>query len=107
MPKPVHAMLSEIREQPTVLARLLTEHATGIGEIATALRRRKPTLVVFVARGTSHNAAIYGQYLVETLLRIPTATAMPSVTTLYDRTPDWTAAAVIAISQSGRSVDVA
>jgi glucosamine--fructose-6-phosphate aminotransferase (isomerizing) len=61
---------------------------------------------VFVARGTSHNAAIYGQYLVETLLRIPTSTAMPSVTTLYGRTPNWEHAALIAISQSGRSVDV-
>jgi len=107
MPKPTHAMLAEIREQPAVLARLLTDHAAAIGEIATALRRRKPTLVVFVARGTSHNAALYGQYLVETLLRIPSSIAMPSVTTLYDRTPDWTAAAIIAISQSGRSVDVA
>lgn len=100
-------MLSEIREQPAVLARLLTEQAAGIGEIGEALRRRKPSLVVFVARGTSHNAAIYGQYLVETLLRLPTATAMPSVTTLYDRTPDWSAGVVIGISQSGRSVDVA
>lgn len=107
MPKTVHATLAEIREQPLVLSRLLTEHAAVIGEVVTALRRRKPTLVVFVARGTSHNAAIYGQYLVETLLRIPTSTAMPSVTTLYGRTPDWSAAAIIAISQSGRSADVA
>ncbi len=105
-PKPSHAMLNEIREQPAVLSRMLTEHAAHIGDVVAALRRRKPTLVVFVARGTSHNAAIYGQYLVETLLRIPTGTAMPSVTTLYDRTPDWTAAAVIGISQSGRSIDV-
>ena len=104
--KPVHAMLSEIHEQPAVLTGLLTEHATAIGEVATALRRRKPNVVVFVARGTSYNAAIYGQYLIETLLRIPTSTAMPSVTTLYGRTPDWSAGAVIAISQSGRSVDV-
>ncbi len=107
MPKPTHATLAEIREQPQVLARLLTEQAAGIGEVATALRRRKPTVVVFAARGTSHNAAIYGQYLVETMLRIPTSTAMPSVTTLYDRTPDWSTGAVIAISQSGRSTDVA
>ncbi|MDR7517990.1 MAG: SIS domain-containing protein [Armatimonadota bacterium] len=106
MTAPSHAMLSEIREQPQVLARMLAEHAAGVGDAVAALRRRKPTLVVFVARGTSHNAAVYGQYLIETLLRIPTATAMPSVTTLYGRTPDWTAAAVIGISQSGRSVDV-
>lgn len=105
-PKPAHAMLTEIREQPAVLSRILTEHAARIGDVVAALRRRKPTLVVFVARGTSHNAAIYGQYLIETLLRIPTGTAMPSVTTLYDRTPDWSAAAVIGISQSGRSIDV-
>ncbi|MDR7419570.1 MAG: SIS domain-containing protein [Armatimonadota bacterium] len=101
-----HAMHREIHEQPAVLARMLTEHAPHIGEVVAALRRRNPSLVVFVARGTSHNAAIYGQYLIETLLRIPTGTAMPSVTTLYDRTPNWESAAVIAISQSGRSVDV-
>lgn len=62
--------------------------------------------MVFVARGTSHNAAIYGQYLIETLLRVPTGTAMPSVTTIYGSTPSWKGAAVIGISQSGRSVDV-
>ncbi len=107
MPRqPTYAMIGEIHEQPTVLSRLLAEQATVIGEVATALRRRKPSVVVFVARGTSHNAAIYGQYLVETLLRIPTGTAMPSVTTLYDRSPDWSTGAVIAISQSGRSADV-
>jgi glucosamine--fructose-6-phosphate aminotransferase (isomerizing) len=106
MPNETHAMHAEVLEQPAVLARMLTEHATHIGEVVAALRRRSPSLVVFVARGTSHNAAIYGQYLVETLLRIPTSTAMPSVTTLYDRTPHWENAAVIAISQSGRSVDV-
>lgn len=106
MTQPTYAMIGEIQEQPIVLSRLLAEQATVIGEVATALRRRKPSMVVFVARGTSHNAAIYGQYLVETLLRIPTGTAMPSVTTLYDRSPDWSTGAVIAISQSGRSVDV-
>jgi len=85
---------------------MLTEQAAHVGEVVAALRRRGPSLVVFVARGTSHNAAIYGQYLVETVLRIPTSTAMPSVTTLYGRTPNWEGAAVIGISQSGRSLDV-
>ncbi|MDQ7859326.1 MAG: SIS domain-containing protein [Armatimonadota bacterium] len=106
MPTRAHAMHAETMEQPQVLARMLREHAAGVGEVVAALRRRNPSLVVFVARGTSHNAAIYGQYLVETLLRIPTATAMPSVTTLYGRTPNWEAAAVIGVSQSGRSIDV-
>lgn len=106
MPRQTHATYAEVQEQPQVLARMFTEHAGGIGEVVAALRRRNPSLVVFVARGTSHNAAIYGQYLVETLLRIPTSTAMPSVTTLYDRTPNWESAAVIGISQSGRSIDV-
>jgi glucosamine--fructose-6-phosphate aminotransferase (isomerizing) len=103
---PAHAMLSEIREQSAVIARMLAEHAAEVGDVVGALRRRNPSLVVFVARGTSHNAAIYGQYLVETLLRIPTSTAMPSVTTLYEHTPNWESAAVVGISQSGRSLDV-
>jgi glucosamine--fructose-6-phosphate aminotransferase (isomerizing) len=106
MPKSVHAMHTETIEQPQVLARMLSEQTSAIGDVVAALRRRNPSLVVFVARGTSHNAAIYGQYLVETLLRLPTSTAMPSVTTLYGRTPAWANAAVIGVSQSGRSVDV-
>ncbi|MDQ7840873.1 MAG: SIS domain-containing protein [bacterium] len=106
MPAPTHAMLAEIREQPAALDRMLSRHAAEIGEAVRALRHRQPPFVVFVARGTSHNAAIYGQYMVETFLRTPTGTAMPSVTTLYRRTPDWRSAAVIGISQSGRSVDV-
>lgn len=107
MPAQIHVTHAEILEQPQVLARLLAEQAVHIGDVVAALRRRNPSLVVFAARGTSHNAAIYGQYLIETVLRIPTSTAMPSVTTLYDRTPNWETAAVIGISQSGRSVDVA
>lgn len=99
-------MLAEIHEQPAALDRMLSQHATEIREAVRALQRRRPPFVVFVARGTSHNAAIYGQYLIETFLRVPTGTAMPSVTTLYGRTPDWRSAVVIGISQSGRSVDV-
>ena len=106
MPKATHMMHAETIEQPQAVARMLSEQAGAIGDVVAALRRRSPSMVVFVARGTSHNAAIYGQYLVETLLRIPTSTAMPSVTTLYGRSPNWTNAAVIGISQSGRSVDV-
>src|SRR5687768_12663349 len=94
MPKATHMMHAETIEQPQAVARMLSEQAGAIGDVVAALRRRSPSMVVFVARGTSHNAAIYGQYLVETLLRIPTSTAMPSVTTLYGRTPNWTNAAV-------------
>lgn len=107
MPKRAHAMLTEIRESPAVLVRMAANHASEIEEAVAALRKRKPSLVVFVARGTSYNAAVYGRYLVETILRIPTSTAMPSVTTIFDRSPDWSKAVIIGISQSGRSIDVA
>lgn len=107
MPTRSYAMLAEIRESPTVLARMMAGRSPAIDETVVALRRRKSSLVVFVARGTSYNAAIYGRYLVETLLRVPTSTAMPSVTTIFHRSPDWSKATVIGISQSGRSIDVA
>ncbi len=103
---PTHAMLAELREQPTSLERMLSAQSGDIRKAVGALRRQKPGLVVFVARGTSHNAAIYGQYLIESLMRIPTGTAMPSLTTIYGATPNWKGAAVVGISQSGRSVDV-
>ena len=98
--------ISEIREQPDALARLLDEESAPVEAAAAALRRHLPPGVVLAARGTSDNAALYGHYLVETMLRIPVALASPSVVTLYRRTPRLRGMLVIGLSQSGRSPDI-
>jgi glucosamine--fructose-6-phosphate aminotransferase (isomerizing) len=96
----------EIREAPRVLARFLEESSVAVRRLAARWRRRPPGLVVLVARGSSDNAALYGRYLWEVLLRVPVSLAAPSVVTLYRARPRLRGSWVMALSQSGRSPDV-
>jgi glucosamine--fructose-6-phosphate aminotransferase (isomerizing) len=67
---------------------------------------RRPRNVVFVGRGTSDHAALYGAYLTEIRLGIPVGLASPSTITLYGARPDLSDALVIGVSQSGGSPDL-
>src|SRR5437588_2003699 len=103
---PDDTLLSEIREQPSVLQRLLANELAHIGEIATAIRARRPAYVLIAARGTSDNAARYAQYLFGARNRLAVALAAPSLFTLYAAPPRLEGALVIGISQSGASPDL-
>ncbi len=96
----------EIREQPQVLATLLDQEAGHVGQIADKLRRREVRYVLIAARGTSDNAARYGQYLLGAHNRLPVALATPSLFSVYGQPPCLQGALVIGISQSGRSPDI-
>jgi glucosamine--fructose-6-phosphate aminotransferase (isomerizing) len=98
--------VGEIREQPAVLARLLDGERRAVLRLAAKLRRRPPSAVFLAARGTSDNAALYGHYLFETILGIPSGLASPSVVTIYRKTPRLRGTLVIGLSQSGRSTDI-
>ena len=99
-------MRDEIAEIPSVVRRLLADHQAGRAEVATAIRRARPRWASIVARGTSDHAGIYGRFLVETQLGLPTGLASPSVTTIYRAPLDWRDGLVLAISQSGQSPDI-
>ena len=100
-------MAADIAEQPGGFARLLGgEHATAIAAVAAEVARRRPRSVLFVARGTSDHAALYGAYLSEIRLGLPVASASPSAITLYGARPDFTDTLVIGVSQSGGSPDL-
>jgi glucosamine--fructose-6-phosphate aminotransferase (isomerizing) len=100
-------MAADIAEQPAGYARLLDgEHATAIAAVASEVAARRPRHVVFVGRGTSDHAALYGAYLTEIRLGLPVASASPSAITLYGARPDFTDALVIGVSQSGGSPDL-
>ena len=72
-------MAADIAEQPAGFARLLEgEHAGAIAEVAATIAERDPRHVVFVGRGTSDHAALYGAYLTEIRLGLPVASASPS-----------------------------
>jgi glucosamine--fructose-6-phosphate aminotransferase (isomerizing) len=97
---------TEILEQPSVLARLLGNEAEPVQEIAAALRARDVAHVLIAARGTSDNAARYGQYLLGGYNRLPVGLATPSLFSVYHQPPRLGRGLVIGISQSGRSPDI-
>jgi glucosamine--fructose-6-phosphate aminotransferase (isomerizing) len=102
-------MLEEIRQQPDTLARTLSAELPRMARFRKVLEKRRPSLIVLVARGTSDNAAQFGRYLLEILTGIPVSLAAPSIFTLYN-TPvsynnPYSNALVVAISQSGESTD--
>jgi glucosamine--fructose-6-phosphate aminotransferase (isomerizing) len=96
----------EILEQPAVASRLLSAAHEPIARIAAAVRERDLDHVVIAARGTSDHAAIYAQYLLGVVHRLPVALAAPSILSIYDVEPRFGRALVIGISQSGASPDV-
>ncbi|MBS1857889.1 MAG: SIS domain-containing protein [Acidobacteria bacterium] len=98
-------MLEEIRQQPEALARTLAGELRRVERFRRLMEKKRPRLVVLVARGTSDNAALFGRYLLEITTGIPVSLAAPSITTLYEAPLDYRGALVVAISQSGESTD--
>jgi len=98
-------MLAEIRQQPEALQQTLAGAAPAVAALRRALEKRRPRLIVLVARGTSDNAALFGRYLIEITTGIPVSLAAPSVSTLYSAQVDYSQALVVALSQSGESTD--
>ena len=102
---PGELFLSEVREQPQAILRLL-EHEKDFAAVAQALAERAPTAIRLVGHGTSDSAATYGTYAFGLL---PGWTALRdtiSLTVYYGATFDLSSSAVIALSQSGRTPDV-
>lgn len=99
-------MWEEILEQPTVLERCGRTNMEVVGNLAEYLKSRKIDSVVIAARGTSDHAGVYGKYIIEYVLGIPTALAAPSIFTVYRRDMKLENSLVIGISQSGRAEDV-
>jgi glutamine---fructose-6-phosphate transaminase (isomerizing) len=97
--------LSEVREQPEALRRLL-EHEAEFASVARAIAERVPSAVRLVGHGTSDAAATFGTYAFGLL---PGWTALRdtiSLTVYYGATFDLSDSVVIALSQSGRTPDV-
>jgi glucosamine--fructose-6-phosphate aminotransferase (isomerizing) len=97
-------MDAEILEQPTVWRRLL--EAGQFDDVAEAIRRHAPRMVLLAARGTSDHAALYGKYLVEVTHQLPAGLVSPSTMTAYGAKPDLRDVLMFAISQSGGSPDL-
>ncbi len=97
-------MAQEIAEQPAVVAATL-EALRPLRPRIRALTADRPQ-ILFVARGSSDNAAIYGRYLLEVHSGRTASMAAPSVATHYRRGLDLTGAVVVAVSQSGQTEEI-
>lgn len=97
-------MRREIAEQGDAVAATMDEVRRRAEQVRAAAGGRRR--VLFVARGSSDNAATYGRYLVETQLGVPGALAAPSVATHYHARLDLSDTLVVSISQSGRTQEI-
>ncbi|MGA8248652.1 MAG: SIS domain-containing protein, partial [Nocardioides sp.] len=97
-------MHREIEEQPASVAATITAALARADEIREAWSGRRR--VLFVGRGTSDNAAVYGRYLLETRTGVTAALAAPSVATHYRTRLDLRDTLVVSISQSGRTEEI-
>lgn len=99
-------MYAEAHEAGDAVARQFAANADLIDELAQRLQRQPPRFIVTCARGSSDHAATYGKYLFETQLGVVTASASPSVGSVYAIQPKLEGALFVAISQSGKSPDL-
>src|ERR1700731_2927339 len=99
-------MFAEAADASNAVRAQCLNGAAGMATIGAALRELRPRAVITCARGSSDHAATYAKYLIETHAQVLTASAAPSVNSLYGVTQDVRGCLFIAISQSGRSPDL-
>jgi len=107
--QPGALMAAEIAEQPQVWRDLLAASRSSTSDIARAaalITAYRPRFVLFVARGTSDHAALYGKYLAEIIHQMPCGLVSPSTTTAYGAQPDLSGVLMVGVSQSGGSPDL-
>ena len=97
-------MAVEVAEQPTAVRRTLralTPLRPAIRDLARGRRH-----VLFAARGSSDNAAVYGRYLLETRAGVLGGLLSPSVATHYRAPLDLSDVVVVCVSQSGSTGEI-
>jgi glucosamine--fructose-6-phosphate aminotransferase (isomerizing) len=97
-------MRMEIAEQPAALAATIAEllpRSSEVGQLAHQTRQ-----VLFIARGTSDNAAVYGSYLIQAYGQRLTTLAQPSIATTYHSRLDLGGVLAVALSQSGQTEEI-
>ena len=99
-------MFREAAEAGAAIRRQRSEAGTAARRIGALLQRADPRMFITCARGSSDHAATFAKYLIETESGIPTASAAPSVASVYSSRGRLGGSVFIAISQSGASPDL-
>ena len=97
-------MRTEIGQQPAALRATIGALLPRAAE-ATALAR-ETRQVLFIARGTSDNAAVYGSYLIQAHAGRLATLASPSIATAYRSRVDLSGVLAVALSQSGKTEEI-
>ena len=98
------AMRTEIGQQPAALRATLDAllpRAAEAGQLAAGCRQ-----VLFIARGTSDNAAVYGSYLLQAHAGMLATLGSPSIATEYHSRLDLSGVLAVALSQSGQTEEI-
>jgi glucosamine--fructose-6-phosphate aminotransferase (isomerizing) len=101
---PMSHMRAEILQQPAALRATidaLLPRAAEAGRLASDTRQ-----VLFIARGTSDNAAVYGSYLIQAYAGRLATLASPSIATTYRSRVDLSGVLAVALSQSGQTDEI-
>jgi glutamine---fructose-6-phosphate transaminase (isomerizing) len=99
-------MFAEAAESADAVERQFLANDEVVSRLAARLRETPPRFIVTCARGSSDHAATFGKYVFETQLGVMTASASPSVSSIYHSAQKLAGALYIAISQSGKSPDL-
>ena len=97
-------MRAEIAEQPQALRRTLDALLPQAGALEALGRETRQ--VLFIARGSSDNAAVYGQYLCSVRAGRLASLASPSLATVYRADLDLRGVLAVAVSQSGATGEI-
>ena len=100
------ALHREAAEAADTVARQLERNDAGVRELAAKLHDAAPPFVVTCARGSSDHAATYAKYIIETQTGCVTASASPSVESIYAVPLKLRGSLYLVISQSGESPDL-
>ena len=98
-------MAAETAEAGARLAEALGANESAVAALAARLKALDAPLLATNARGSSDHAAAFAKFLVERELGLPCASIGPSIASLYGKRMRLSGAALLSISQSGRSPD--
>jgi len=105
-PAQMTCMFREAAQAAETVRVQLAANAAHVARLAERLRDVPPRAVITCARGSSDNAATFARYLIETRLGLLTASAAPSVSSVYEAETDLEGTVMLCISQSGASPDL-
>src|SRR5258708_4715791 len=97
-------MRAEILAQPAALRATIEALLPRTSEIADLAARTRQ--VLFFARGTSDNAAVYGSYLIQTAAGRLATLGSPSVATTYHAKVDLSGTLAVGLSPAGRTQEI-